>query len=106
MSITFQQLADSIKMTATELSSAADVKKLLAAVSAVASAMTIPWDTDATVTGDSQVTSIIQSSIADRFSRMGRVRLIAANRGYLLPDDPASRIRQINSGRQPWHAAP
>lgn len=103
--MTAQVVADAIKRDVSGLSPPQEISSFIADLNYIGSAMQIDWWVDASLTS-AQAAMVMKNAMMARFKRMQEVRVIAANRGYILPDDPLERYSDINWGRRPGQPLP
>lgn len=97
--ITAQRIADVLKGGSFATSTPDVVQRFLAECISVASGLGLTWNQ--TRGASSLDTSLsIRSTVLNAFARATQVGIEAAANGFLLPDDPSPRFKQINSSRR------
>lgn len=97
--ITTQLIADVLKGGTLASASREAVQSLLQACMSVASGLGIAWS-GATGVPTLDVAYAIRAAVMNAFSRATEVAAEAASRGFLLPDDPSPRFKELNSARR------
>lgn len=101
--MSIQTIADSLKVTVGPASDATEVTRYINLLKGVGQEMQINWYIDGSLTMY-QAAMVMKNGIVMQFEKISEVCALAANRGYLLPDNPYPRIQAINAQRQPWQA--
>lgn len=94
-----QRIADVLIGAVSDSATQDDISKFTDLCSQVATAMGLSWFIDSGVT-PAQGAMILKGVVTGQFDRISAVCAIAAARGYILPDNPLPRFRQLNSSRR------
>lgn len=99
--MTAQYLADVLKVDVNDTSPEPRLNIFVYACKLVGSAMGVTWTLEEGLTSP-QAAMVMKSAILSMFERIDEVTVIAASRGYLLPDNPYQRFSELNFAREPW----
>lgn len=103
MTVTAQQIAETLKGGITDTTPAQTVVSYFQIASTLGAELGIQWFLDSGLS-NSQAANVVRSAVLDRINRGVEVSAIAAAKGYLLPDNPLPRFNEINANRQLFDA--